>query len=105
VGRLRKAHHDRQPRETAILGKFSLLLTASLVSSLTMLGFQPRGDVVTGDWSLGATFIDAVKVISAYVLTYAALLLAAGSHLSLMAARNDGAGDLALPRRQQDVTG
>jgi EmrB/QacA subfamily drug resistance transporter len=60
--------------------KFSILLTASLVSSLIMLD----SNIVAVSLpaiarSLNATFSDIEWVVSAYILTFAALLLAAGA--------------------------
>jgi len=60
--------------------KFVVLVTASAVSSLIMLD----SNIVAVSLpaiarSLGATFTDIEWVVSAYVLTFAALLLAAGS--------------------------
>jgi EmrB/QacA subfamily drug resistance transporter len=60
--------------------KFAVLLTASVVSSLIMLD----SNIVAVSLpaiarSLGASFSDIEWVVSAYVLTFAALLLAAGS--------------------------
>jgi EmrB/QacA subfamily drug resistance transporter len=61
-------------------GKFSVLLVASAVSSLIMLD----SNIVAVSLpaiarSLGATFTDIEWVVSAYVLTFSALLLGAGS--------------------------
>jgi len=61
-------------------GKFLILLVASAVSSLIMLD----SNIVAVSLpaiarSLGATFTDIEWVVSAYVLTFSALLLAAGS--------------------------
>jgi EmrB/QacA subfamily drug resistance transporter len=60
--------------------RFRVLLTASLVSSLIMLD----SNIVAVSLpaiarSLGATFADIEWVVSAYILSFAALLLAAGS--------------------------
>src|ERR1700761_6103354 len=65
-------------------GKFPVLVTTSLVSSLIMLD----SNIVAVSLpaiarSLGASFTDMQWVISAYVLTYAALLLASGSYADL----------------------
>ena len=61
--------------------KFSVLLTASLVSSLIMLDSNIVAvSLPSIARSLGATFTDIEWVVSAYVLTFAALLLAAGSY-------------------------
>src|SRR5437667_12388662 len=61
--------------------KFSVLLTASLVSSLIMLDSNivavSLPSIVR---SVGATFTVIEWVVSAYVLTFAALLRAAGSY-------------------------
>lgn len=64
--------------------KFIVLLTASLVSSLIML----NSNIVAVSLpaigrSLGGSFTDIQWVISAYVLTYAALLLATGNYADL----------------------
>ena len=64
--------------------RFPVLLTASLVSSLIML----NSNIVAVSLpaigrSLSASFTDIQWVISAYVLTYAALLLATGSYADL----------------------
>ena len=61
--------------------KFTILLTTSFVCSLIVLD----ADVVavslpTIARSLGASFTDIEWVVSAYVLPFAALLLAAGSY-------------------------
>src|SRR2546428_4828904 len=59
--------------------KFSVLLTASLVSSLIMLDSNIVAvSLPSIARALGATFTDIEWVVSAYVLTFAALLLAAG---------------------------
>jgi MFS family permease len=56
-----------------------LLLTASLVSSLIMLDSNIVAVSLPAiGRSLGASFTDVQWVISAYVLTYAALLMASG---------------------------
>src|SRR6266851_315176 len=61
--------------------KFSVLLTASLVSSLIMLDSNIVAvSLPSIARSLGATFTEIEWVVSAYVLTFAALLLAAGSY-------------------------
>jgi MFS family permease len=65
-----------------------LLLTTSLVSSLIMLDSNIVAvSLPTIAGSLGATFTDIQWVVSAYVLTYAALLLAAGNHADLRGRR------------------
>jgi Major Facilitator Superfamily len=64
--------------------KFWVLLTAALVSSLIML--DPNIVAVSLPAigrSLGASFSDVQWVISAYVLTYASLLLASGGYAGL----------------------
>jgi EmrB/QacA subfamily drug resistance transporter len=62
-------------------GKFPLLLTASLVSSLIMLDSNIVSvSLPTIARSLSATFTEIQWVISSYVLTYAALLMAAGNY-------------------------
>jgi sugar phosphate permease len=64
--------------------RFSVLLTASLVSSLIMLDSNIVAVSLPAiGRSLSASFTDIQWVISAYVLTYAALLLAAGSYADL----------------------
>jgi EmrB/QacA subfamily drug resistance transporter len=61
--------------------KFSVLLTASLVSSLIMLDSNIVAvSLPSIARSLGATFTDIEWVVSAYVLPFAALLLAAGAY-------------------------
>lgn len=60
---------------------FRILLTASMVSSLIMLDSNIVAVSLPAiGQSLKANFTDIQWVISAYVLTYAALLLAAGSY-------------------------
>jgi EmrB/QacA subfamily drug resistance transporter len=73
-----------QARAGASTPRFAVLLTASLVSSLIMLD----SNIVAVSLpaiarALGASFTDMQWVISAYVLTYAALLLASGSYADL----------------------
>jgi MFS family permease len=61
--------------------KFAVLLTASLVSSLIMLDSNIVAvSLPSMARSLGATFTEIEWVVSAYVLPFAALLLAAGSY-------------------------
>lgn len=68
--------------------RLGLLLTASLVSSLIMLDSNIVAvSLPTIGRSLGASFTDIQWVISAYVLTYAALLLAAGNFADLRGRR------------------
>ena len=63
---------------------FSVLLTTSLVSSLIMLDSNIVAiSLPTIGRSLAASFTDIQWVISAYILTYAALLLAAGNYADL----------------------
>ena len=63
---------------------FSVLLTTSLVSSLIMLDSNIVAITLpTIGRSLSASFTDIQWVISAYILTYAALLLAAGNYADL----------------------
>jgi EmrB/QacA subfamily drug resistance transporter len=74
------AQSATRPRHLAGDGKFVVLLTASLISSLIMLD----SNIVAVSLpaiarSLGATFTEIEWVVSAYILTFAALLLAAGS--------------------------
>jgi EmrB/QacA subfamily drug resistance transporter len=65
-----------------------LLLTASLVSSLIMLDSNIVAvSLPTIGRSLGASFTDAQWVISAYVLAYAALLMASGNYADLRGRR------------------
>src|SRR5262244_2703391 len=68
--------------------KFWVLLTASLVSSLIMLDSNIVAVSLPAiGRSLGASFADVQWVISAYVLTYAALLLASGNYADLRGRR------------------
>src|SRR5580693_3787379 len=68
--------------------KFWILLTASLVSSLIMLDSNIVAVSLPAiGRSLGASFTDEQWVISAYVLTYASLLLASGSYADLQGRR------------------
>jgi EmrB/QacA subfamily drug resistance transporter len=61
--------------------KFMILLTTSLVCSLIMLDANVVAvSLPTIARSLGASFTDIEWVVSAYVLPFAALLLAAGSY-------------------------
>src|SRR6201986_4104459 len=65
-----------------------LLLTASLVSSLIMLDSNIVAVSLPAiGRSLGASFTDVQWVISAYVLTYAALLMASGNYADLQGRR------------------
>jgi EmrB/QacA subfamily drug resistance transporter len=65
-------------------GKTGILLTASLVSSLIMLDSNIVAvSLPVISRALGATFTDVQWIISAYVLTYAALLLATGNWADL----------------------
>src|ERR1700742_4387298 len=67
---------------------FWILLTSSLVSSLIMLDSNIVAVSLPAiGRSLGASFTDIEWVISAYVLTYAALLLAAGNYADLWGRR------------------
>jgi EmrB/QacA subfamily drug resistance transporter len=64
--------------------KFWVLLTASLVSSLIMLDSNIVAVSLPAiGRSFGASFTDVQWVISAYVLTYAALLMASGNYADL----------------------
>src|ERR1700743_3044678 len=64
--------------------KFWILLTASLVSSLIMLDSNIVAVSLPAiGRALRADFTDVQWVISAYVVTYAALLLAAGVYADL----------------------
>jgi MFS family permease len=66
------------------VSKFGVLLTASLVSSLITLDSNIVAVALpTIGRSLQASFTGIQWVISAYVLAYAALLLAAGSYADL----------------------
>jgi EmrB/QacA subfamily drug resistance transporter len=68
--------------------RFWLLLTASLVSSLIMLDSNIVAVSLPAiGRSLGASFPDVQWVISAYVLTYAALLMASGNFADLRGRR------------------
>jgi EmrB/QacA subfamily drug resistance transporter len=68
--------------------KFWVVLTASLVSSLIMLDSNIVAVSLPAiGRSLGASFADVQWVISAYVLTYAALLLASGNYADLRGRR------------------
>src|ERR1700676_2181498 len=82
--------HDIEPNRNRSLGhgKFLVLLTASLVSSLIMLDSNIVAVSLSAiGRSLSANFTDIQWVISAYVLTYAALLLATGSYADLRGRR------------------
>lgn len=69
--------------------KFPVLVTASLVSSLIMLDSNIVAvSLPSIGHALGASFTDIQWVISAYVLTYAALLLAAGDYADLRGRRH-----------------
>jgi EmrB/QacA subfamily drug resistance transporter len=77
---------DRRGAEAS--SKFWILLTASLVSSLIMLDSNIVAVSLPAiGRSLGASFTDVQWVISAYVLTYAALLLASGNYADLRGRR------------------
>ena len=70
--------------EAVTLTRFWVLLTASLVSSLIVLDSKILAVSLPAiGRSLGASFTDAQWVISAYVLTYASLLLASGGYADL----------------------
>ncbi|MEA2802544.1 MAG: hypothetical protein QOE49_2639, partial [Rhodospirillaceae bacterium] len=72
-----------QNQATAPSG-FWILLTSSLVSSLIMLDSNIVAVSLPAiGRSLGASFTDIQWVISAYVLTYASLLLASGNYADL----------------------
>src|SRR6201992_1869309 len=63
---------------------FWILLTSSLVSSLIMLDSNIVAvSLPAMGRALGASFEDVQWVISAYVLTYASLLLASGNYADL----------------------
>jgi hypothetical protein len=75
--RMTSITHQRSAAEAS---KFRILLTALLVSSLIMLDSNIVAvSLAAIGPSLGASFTDVPWVISAYVLTYASLLLASGS--------------------------
>src|SRR6202789_386702 len=64
--------------------KFTTLLTTSLVCSLIMLDSNVLAvSLPSIARSLGASFTDIEWVVSSYILTYASLLLAAGSYADL----------------------
>src|ERR1700722_10956101 len=68
--------------------KFGVLLTASLVSSLMMLDSHIVAVALPAiGRSLQASFTSIQWIISAYVLTYAALLMAAGNFADLYGRR------------------
>lgn len=68
--------------------KFGVLLTASLVSSLMMLDSNIVAVALPAiGRSLQASFTSIQWIISAYVLTYAALLMAAGNFADLYGRR------------------
>lgn len=68
--------------------KSRLLLTASLISSLIMLDSNIVAVSLPAiGRSLGASFTDVQWVISAYVLTYAAVLMASGNYADLRGRR------------------
>lgn len=70
--------------DAAAPSAFWILLTASLVSSLIMLDSNIVAvSLPAMGRSLGASFTDIQWVISAYVLTYASLLLASGNYADL----------------------
>ena len=69
--------------------KLPVLVTSSLVSSLIMLDSNIVAvSLPSIGHSLGASFTDIQWVISAYVLTYAALLLASGDYADLRGRRH-----------------
>ena len=74
--------------ENSARAQRGLVLTTSLVSSLIMLDSNIVAvSLPTIARSLDATFTDIQWVIGAYVLTYAALLLAAGNYADLRGRR------------------
>ena len=74
----------RRPARSSL----GVLLTASFVSSLIMLDSNIVAvSLPTIGRSLGASFTDMQWVISAYVLTYTALLLASGTYADLRGRR------------------
>lgn len=82
--------HGIEPdaQQSSERGKFRILLTVSLVSSLIMLDSNIVAVSLPAiGRALSASFTDIQWVISAYVLTYAALLLAAGSYADLRGRR------------------
>ena len=65
-------------------GKTGILLTATLVSSLIMLDSNIVAvSLPAMGRALGASFTDVQWIVSAYVLTYAALLMASGNWADL----------------------
>src|ERR1700744_3614167 len=78
----------RESLGSADTSKFPILLTASLVSSLIMLDSNIVAVSLPAiGRALAASFTDIQWVISAYVLTYAALLLATGNYADLRGRR------------------
>src|SRR6201999_1626448 len=70
--------------QAAVPSRFWILLASSLVSSLIMLDSNIVAVSLPAiGRSLGASFTDIQWVISAYVLTYASLLLASGNYADL----------------------
>src|ERR1700761_4837631 len=73
-----------EPSRTSAHPKFWILLTASLVSSLIMLDSNIVAVSLPAiGRALGASFTDVQWIVSAYVLTYAALLMASGNWADL----------------------
>src|ERR1700753_4097947 len=83
-------YHDVESDGDRSLGheKFLVLLIASLVSSLIMLDSNIVAvSLPSIGRALSASFTDIQWVISAYVLTYASLLLASGNYADLYGRR------------------
>src|ERR1700754_3632642 len=75
-------------KQAVVPSGFWILLTASLVSSLIMLDSNIVAvSLPSIGRSLGAAFTEIQWVISAYVLTYAALLMASGNFADLRGRR------------------
>src|ERR1700759_1890628 len=71
----------RDGQDPAVTSELAPLLTVSITSSLMMLDSNVVAVALpTIERSLGATFTDQQWMISAYVLTFAAFLLAAGDY-------------------------
>ena len=77
--------------------KFRILLTTSLVSSLIMLDSNIVAVSLPAiGRSLGASFTDIEWVVSAYLLSYASLLMGAGAYADLKGRKRAMAIGLAL---------
>jgi hypothetical protein len=88
---------DGSSEDFAGISKSAVLITSSLVSSLIMLdsNIVAVSLPATGH-SLNASFTDIQWVISTYVLTYAALLLASGDYADLRGRRHAMAAGLCI---------